>query len=200
MIWKRIFIKFSVAVFLAAGAAFLFLPREYFPDFYNPIFMGISSLFSAISVLFFNFIFYPDNSQKKQALLNFQAAGTFILLLNGAGALGLYQLYKIGFQYDKLLHFLTPLIMVLTAAQFFAVYFNWSLKKLIMITVGLTAVIGLGWEIFELFFDYFFKTKTLGFYGKYVIWDSAMDILANLGGILTAVLIFFLKKRIIKVV
>ena len=53
----------------------------------------------------------------RRELLQFQTALATGMALNGIGSLGAWGLYKYGFDYDKLVHFVFPALMVYFGAR-----------------------------------------------------------------------------------
>lgn len=200
--------KFIAAVFIIAGLILIFGKREWFPDFYRPQFMGIIALLSAFLIVLPSLIFSarggfafgekpsPEELNKQKSLNLLQAVLVAGLALNSLGALGLFQLYKIGFEYDKLLHFVVPFLSVMAFSRFGLDWYGWSLKKSIILSTVLVILGGFFWEFFEFFGDRLFKTEMSGYYGKFIIkdtiWDLAMNFFGVIGGILSFI---FIKKH-----
>ena len=199
--------KFIAAVFIIAGLILIFGKREWFPEFYRPQFMGIIAFVSALLIILPRFIFSarggsafsgkPSSEElNKQKSLNLlQAVLVVGLALNSLGALGLFQLYKIGFEYDKLIHFVVPFLSVIAFSRFGLDWYGWSFGKSIILAAVLVILGGFLWELFEFFGDRLFKTEMSGYYGKFIIkdtvWDLAMNFFGVIGGILSFV---FIKK------
>jgi len=190
------FIKFSIAIFSAAGVILLLGPRTWFPGFYNPRFMGSLAFISIFIILLLAIILKADSKKKQKALLEFQSAVTSTLLLSGAGGLGLYRLYLIGFQYDKVIHFLIAYITTIALIDFIQKWYDVNLKKSIILTCVIVALLGLFWEITEFLTDVMFGVHTFGIYGKYVVWDTFMDIMMNFLGLFLGVISVGGQKKI----
>lgn len=163
---------------------------EWFPDFYNPQFMGAMGLLSAILIVFPSFVFVPSLMDKKQKALNFlQNVLVVSLLLSAAGALGLFQLYKVGFEYDKFLHFMISALFIISITYFNYHWYEIGFKNSLVKAVILVVVCGFLWELFELFGDKNFGTQMLGYYGEFVSEDTFWDLIMNtLGGAVGAVI------------
>lgn len=197
MHYKKL-IKFSIAVFIIAGFIMILGKREWFPDFYTPLFAGTMSFVSAFLIFLPKILFKTENPAKEKYITELQAFVSIALLLNGAGALGLFQLYKIGFQYDKLIHFTVPFLMAIEGVRLFNIFKENSFKKSLIKGSLWVFTGGVVWEILEFFSDLIFKTKTWGVYGNYVWADTIGDLSFNLIGIIAAIfiLIFFNKKSL----
>lgn len=103
---QKTFLKFSSTLLVLIGLFLLVSPSEWFPDFYNPIFMGILALISPILIYLPRFILTKSTPQKRKLILDMRSIIAFALLVNFAGELGLFQLYRYGFEYDKFAHFI----------------------------------------------------------------------------------------------
>ena len=192
---KNKFIQFSVIVFIIAGLALTLGSREWFPDFYNPIFMGSIAFVSAFLILAPQFIFCSKEEEKKEVVIKLQKFIAISLLISGIGALGFYKLYEIGFEYDKFAHFIISLLGVVVFTNFINKWYKFTIKKSLFISIGFILIVGFLWEPLELFSDWLFKTQTLGLYGEYIIKDTAIDIIMNIIGILSGSIITLLKSK-----
>jgi len=199
---KNIFLAFSVLVFIFAGFILLLVEGERFPEFYNPHFMGLASFVSALLILLPALVFkidsdteQPQRLYKRRSLQNLQVIIAITLLLNGAGSLGLYQLYRIGFEYDKLLHFATPFVFTVFIARF--IYYWYALRSIRAITLSALVVLigGFLWEAGEILTDAVFGTQSFGIYGQYIVRDTVIDLVLNGVGVLLAVGILRYDKR-----
>ncbi len=189
--------KIIAFIFVIAGLVFILGKRVWFPEFYRPQFMGTIAFISAFLIVLPNLIFkFPDDPLKQKTLNFFQNVLVVSLLLNGLGGLGLFQLYKIGFEYDKLLHLIVPFLSVMALSRFGFDWYKWSFKKSIIISAILVVFGGFLWELFEFFGDRFFKTEMLGYYGKFIAEDTVWDLIINLFGVASGALSsVFIKKR-----
>ncbi len=189
------FIKFSVIAFIIGGLILLFGKGEWFPDFYNPKFMGVIGLFCAFLIILPRLIFKTTISETKEKALTFlQNILVISLLLNAAGALGLFQLYKVGFEYDKFLHFIIPVISVIAIAYFSYNWYGHTLRKSLILAAMLVFLGSFLWELYEFFGDWTFKTQMLGQYGKFVAKDTLWDLIMNFLGTICAVIVLLYKK------
>lgn len=187
------FIRFTITAFVIIGAVLLFGSAEWFPDFYNPTFMGVWALISALLIVAPVVLFKSDDPKKMRAAVGLQMGLTLALIFNGFGALGLYQLFKLGIPYDKIVHFLSSLILTVSFANFVWLWFGIHSKKLVVFVLFFALLVGIGWEGLEFSLDFLFGTNTLGINGEYIIWDSTVDIIMDILGILFGFLIFIHK-------
>jgi hypothetical protein len=190
---RQRFIQLAIAIYIISGLTLLLGERSWFPNFYNPGFMGTLALASAAAIILPKLVFEKsDDLNKREALLNFQV--TISLLLNGAGGLGLYQLYQHGFEYDKLMHFLVPAMFTASGARFISIWFGTKIEKALLLSAILVISGSLAWEVFEFLSDWYIGTQTLGFYGEEITKDTIIDIIANTIGIIFGS-IFMLRKK-----
>ncbi len=120
------FIGLIVIIFVLAGFIFLVGKKEWFPKWYRPFFIGSVSFLSAF------LIFSSIEPQKQKTLLKVKATIALSLSLNGLGGLGLFQLYKVGIPYDKILHFFIPLIVVLVLVPFIKIWYRTSFNSAVI--------------------------------------------------------------------
>jgi len=132
MQYGRKLIRFTSLIFILAGLILLFSSKDIFPNFYNPAFMGISSLFSAFIIMVPELVLRSETKLKNDAIIIFQLGLTLAIILNGLGSLGMYQLFEWGFQYDKLTHFLSSMVLGFVFANVLAVWRDMNIKKLFM--------------------------------------------------------------------
>ncbi len=193
------FVKFSVIIFVIGSLILLFGKGKWFPDFYNPQFMGIIGLISAILIVLPSLIFTPSTSSwqapKQKALNLLQNVLVISLLLSAAGALGLFQLYKVGFEYDKILHFIIPSLFIIVITYFNYHWYGISFRKSLIIALILVTISGFLWELFELFGDKNFGTQMLGYYGEFVSEDTFWDLIMNTLGSIVGVIIAIMKIK-----
>ena len=182
----------SHSLFLLA-AAFLFLaPRSWLPSFYEPGLWGTVALLSPLLVWLPKKILHAPTEEKKGFLLKTQSFIACSLLINGAGEFGLFQLSRVGFEFDKFTHFLVPFLLSLAYSEGLRLWTNLSSRE-IWIRVAMTLFFaGLLWEFLEMLSDALFHTKEWGMYGENIPADTLADILFNSAGILFA---FFIQKR-----
>ncbi len=193
---KEKILKFSIAGFLLAGLILILGRKSWFPDFYAPVLMAIFSWLSAFFIILPRFLFRSkqnDSEARKKSLVDFQITLAISLVLNGLGVLGLFQLYKVGFEYDKAIHFITGLIMSVSFARLLFFRYGFSFRKAVLLSASLMLIAGIGWEVFEFFSDLIFGTKTLGVYGMQIKKDTILDLIFDFAGVVAGALV--LKSR-----
>ncbi|MDP1629035.1 MAG: DUF2238 domain-containing protein [bacterium] len=185
--------KIIAVIFIIAGFILFFGKRGWFPDFYNPEFMGVVAFISAFLIISPRLIFKAADSGQQKILNLLQGSIVAGLSLNGLGALGLY---RADFGYDKILHFFVPLLFTIVIANFCRQWYKLTFKKSIILSMIIIFLAGLFWEFFEFFCDNLFNTKMLGYCGEFIVEDTVLDLIAGFFGIIGGVLILF-RKRIL---
>lgn len=196
--YRKKFLKVSTAFFLIVGAFLLFGPKHWFPSLYYPLYFGIIALISPLLVYLPSFAIARETPRKTDLMLNLQVIICFSLLINLSGQLGLYQLYKIGFEYDKFAHFLVCMLFAFILEEILKEWFHISFIKRFLIVVLALLFSGFVWEIFEVVSDFFFGTQEWGVNGMYGITDTLKDIGFNLLGIFFGILVSSIPKKMKK--
>lgn len=111
-----------------------------------------------------------------------------------AGELGLYQLYRYGFQYDKFAHFVVSMLFAFILGEALKEWTRFPSRKIVWLVILIMFGSGILWEIFEAASDYLFKTQEWGVYGNYLAWDTVADIGFNTLGALAGVIVFKIPK------
>lgn len=189
------FTKSVIVLYIFAGLILLFGPKSLFPSFYKPNLMAALALVSIISIWLPSVIFRTQNEIKKRAREVLQLNIAVNLLINGAGGLGLYRLYLIGFEYDKLTHYVTPFLLVIGFYYFLRTWQDLTHKKALLFVVAGVLMAGFGWEVLEYLSDVLFDTQLLGGGSAQVARDTIFDVIANILGITTAVVYLYIKNR-----
>jgi hypothetical protein len=178
------------------GCLLLVLPKEWFPNFYSPIFLGVIALISPILIYLPKWILTRSTPRKRKLVLEMRSVIAFSLLVNFAGELGLFQLYRYGFEYDKLAHFSVSMLFAFILSESLKEWEDFSLTKRLLITLLIVFASGILWEFFEASSDFLFKTKVWGVYGKHLVTDTYTDIFFNtLGGIAGIIISLIPKKK-----
>lgn len=189
--------KFSliVAFFLCiAGIILLSFDIQFFPSFYDVRYMGIASLVGAVCIILLpRFLQVPHTDphaeKKNHGVDVLQFCLTFALLNNALGDLGLYELYKVGFEYDKLVHFVTPLVLTVLLHKFFEERFEFSHRSALLLTFGIIFLGALSWELYEYFADLIFQTHIYGVFGTDIVRDTILDVSCGTMGTLSGLLL-----------
>lgn len=196
----RKFVKFSITFLLASGIVLLIFPVHWFPEFYDVRYMGIGAVVCAVAIILLPKIFFvtPDTlrAEKKNKTADlFQLGFTVAVINNALGDMGLYQLYKVGFEYDKFIHLTTSFLAVIIIAVVLEGRFEIRVFYSILVALMVVVIAGLGWELFEYLSDTVFKTHLYGVYGININSDTQFDILSNTFGAIIGALVLFLKKK-----
>ena len=197
----KLFIRISVIALVFVGLILLLFPVDWFPSFYDVRYMGLAVFGGAAAIIILPRILNAltgatDDKNKKQAVNLFQFLLTVAMTSNALGDLGSYQLYKIGFQYDKLIHFSNSLLGVFIGAIVLYKLFEIRLPHAIAIAFIAVIVCGIGWEVFERISDFLFKTHIAGVYASDVSNDTKFDLLFDaIGAISGAILIYYANIR-----
>ncbi|MHB9019451.1 MAG: hypothetical protein ACYC3G_01045 [Minisyncoccota bacterium] len=179
--------KIISILFIIGGMVLIFGKSDWFPDFYNPMFMGAMSFISAFLVVSSRIFLEPKDPQQEKVVDMIQAGMIFASVLGALGSLGLFQLYRIGIQYDKILHFLNSFILTIVLTRSFEIWKDFNFKRAITISIFIIFLGGIIWEIYELLGDTLFDTQMLGYYGKFVISDTVWDLVMNSFGIILGI-------------
>ncbi|MDP2648190.1 MAG: DUF2238 domain-containing protein [Candidatus Yanofskybacteria bacterium] len=181
----------TTAILTVAAGFILFLgPRSWFPDFYAPRFMGVVSFIFTILLFAPNLIFrvkgiHRHFELKNNAILNLRFAMAICFLLSGAGELGLWQLYSVGLPYDKFVHFIVPLILVIAVSDILYHWGEWPRKRAMAVSMAAVLFASFFWEAIEFYSDRIFGTQLFGVYGTHVskdtVWDMIFDVLGVVG-------------------
>jgi hypothetical protein len=160
----KIFPKIAIVLFLLVGIILLLTDESRWPDYYDLPYMGWASLVCALLILL-----CPKRLKLPLAL---------VLMFNASGDLGLYELYKYGFEYDKVIHFMSPFIAMIVLIPIVGVP-----RAFLIVIAG-----ALAWESFEFLADKFIKTHLFGVYRHQIFRDTITDVVMNLLGITIGIL------------
>lgn len=190
----RDFLKFSSIILVITGLILLLGPKRWFPGFYNPIFMGIIALISPLLIYLPKFILKKSTPQKRKLVLEMRSVIAFSLIVNIAGELGLYQLYKYGFEYDKFAHFIVSMLFAFILGESLKEWDRLPSKKIMWLAFLIVFSSGILWEIFEATSDFLFKTKEWGAYGRHLVLDTYLDVTFNILGALAGIIVSKIPK------
>jgi hypothetical protein len=188
------FLKFSGGTLVIMGFILLLGPDRWFPNFYSPVFMGIIALLSPFLIYLPKFFLKKSTLRKRNLILKMRSVIAFSLLVNFTGELGLFQLYKYGFEYDKFAHVVVSMAFAFVLGESLREWEQLHSRKLILIVFLIVFSSGMLWEIFEASSDYLFKTQEWGVYGNHLALDTYKDIGFNTLGALAGIIVFKIPK------
>ena len=195
MIFQKSSYRFVSIGMAIVGLILLLAPVDWFPSFYAVRFMGIGALVFAAGVQLPPVIFHGRRGLQAKAVFNLQKAVTIGLLLSGAGELGLWQLYRIGFPYDKLVHFIVPAMLAASLAGMGLHYWRMRFSRALFLAAGIVILLGVGWEAVEFYSDKLFGTQLFGVYGTDISIDTIVDLICNVLGVSTSLAIVAVKEK-----
>lgn len=190
----RYFLRFASILLVLMGCILLFSPRAWFPNFYSPVFMGVIALLSPFLIYLPKLILRKSNPKKRKLILEMRSVIAFALLINFGGELGLFQLYKVGFEYDKFSHFLVSMMFAFILGESLKEWEHFSLRKRMLVVLLIVFATGLIWEFFEASSDFLFKTQEWGVYGQHLALDTLKDIGFNTLGAIAGIVVFMLPR------
>ncbi|MDP2709457.1 MAG: hypothetical protein Q8O93_05475 [bacterium] len=169
-------------MFAAAGLILLVGRENWWPDFYSPRFFSAIFFISALAVVLPKHFLKTSDDCKREAVIFLRSAVAFALTANALGELYLYQLYKYGLEYDKLIHFASVFFLTVAFTLFWHIWREAPFKQALKLAVILAIAASFLWEGFEFLSDMIFKTREFGIYGQYKLADTAWDLLSDLAG------------------
>jgi asparagine N-glycosylation enzyme membrane subunit Stt3 len=196
----KLIINFSVSFLLLGSLVLFFGNRNWWPGYYSPNYFSITFFSSAIIIILPKILLKAKDQCKKDSIILFQTVSSIALILNALGELGFYQLYKYGFQYDKVIHFTSSLLFVLALTSVIELWNNTTLKKALRLAIILVLIGSILWEFFEFFSDLIFKTSEFGVYGKYKLSDTIFDIIFDMIGVVIGIYIMSTPKLSKKII
>lgn len=156
--------------------------REWWPGFYSPYLFGFAFLLSALMIRISSFAFRPLPGQDRAEAVFLRFVIAFSLTLNALGELYLYQLYRFGLQFDKLVHFSVAFLFVIAIANYDQAHYGFDSRKALREAVMIVLLCSILWEIAEYLSDALFNTKEFGMYGQNKFYDTLFDLIADLSG------------------
>ncbi len=188
----------SLILFLL-GLLLLIVPKNWLPSFYHPIFLGVLFLLSPLLIYAPTLLLTRRSSERKRLLVvKMRSIAAFSIIMNTGGELGLFQLYRFGFEYDKLAHFLVPMLLAFILAESLRAWEHFSRRKIILLVFLIAFLVGLFWELLEWGSDRLFHTDEWGVLGTHVAGDTYHDIIFNTLGSIAGLFIFCLPPKIKK--
>lgn len=192
--WQKRFLKFSSIILVIIGLLLLFGKKSWFPNFYNPLFLGVIAVISPLLIYLPKFFLTKSSPKKRKLILEMRSVITFSLLVNFAGELGLFQLYKYGFEYDKFAHFIVSMLFAFILGEALSEWEQLSPGRILWLIFLVVFSSGILWEIFEATSDLLFKTQEWGVYGKHLVGDTYRDIAFNTLGAIAGIVVFMIPK------
>lgn len=196
------FLKFSFWAFVLGGLVLFFSNPAWFPDFYDTKYFGVSALLYALVIILPALVWRIDNkteksiaNKKTKALARLQSALAVALWLGVIGSLGLFRLYKFGFEYDKLAHFLSSSVISIALIYFLFNWYELRFKESVFFGVILVVAGGFLWEFIEFSSDFLFNTNSFGIYGEDIFRDSLWDIISDILGAVFGAGFLILRRR-----
>jgi hypothetical protein len=180
-------VRVSLIILICTNALLLVVPERFLPSFYDTQYIHLFSIGSILLIYFLprhlKVSAQDQNALEKNKVIDqLQILITLILYANILGDLGLYQLYKIGFPYDKFIHFLIPLLCMIFFPKFLHIRFGIPFSRACIYSFIFILSSGILWEISEYLADTIFKTHIFGVYGQDLIHDTTLDLLSDLLG------------------
>lgn len=172
---RQKFIRTTQWIFIIFGFVLFFYHPSFLPVYYRPRLMGtmavLYSFFIQLPLLIFR---APPRSSAAADVERLQVGLSIWLLLNGLGSLGLWGLYQVGISYDKFVHFIFPVLVIVPGFSLVRSLYGWSSKKALITLVLLICVSAVAWEYAE-----YASARWLhfGFFGQLFDQDSILDIL-----------------------
>jgi len=158
--------------------------------------MGSMSFISAFLIVSPRVFLEPKNQQQEKAVDMIQAGIVFALVIGALGTLGLYQLYKVNFQFDKFVHFANSFIFSIVIIRSCEGWRGFSFGRSIFLAVTIIFLGGIAWEIYEFLGDNLFGTQMLGHYGEFITHDTIWDLIMNGLGMISGVLsLYFFENK-----
>lgn len=175
-------IDISICFLIAAGVFLLLGKNSWWPSYYSPHYFGVFFFVSSFLIILAKLVLSTKDEKRNQAAIIFQTSIVSALVLNALGELYLYQLYRYGFQYDKVLHFANALIFVISVEilgeYWYGLKFRYSLPLAVFFVIAFSFI----WEISEYTVDLTFKTSEFGIYGQYKFLDTFFDLAMDFAG------------------
>jgi len=185
-----------LSFFLSVIGLFFFLGDPlWFPSFYHPKIMGVVSFIFIFLLSLPRLLFRgAESPERKKAVSRLERAIAFSLLLSASGTLGLYQFYRYGFEYDKLVHFLFSFIMTFALADFVSAWYGVRPARAIFGVGVLIMVGGIIWELIEIFSQTIFGVSLVTIFDASLTRDTILDLVLDFLGIIFGWILFRRKR------
>lgn len=185
----RLFSQLIVFSLLIAGFVLLALPVSAFPSFYDVRYMGTAAVLGAFIIAgvprFFRVSSQELRAQEKNRAADiFQFWLAFAIATNALGDLGLYQLYRIGIEFDKMVHFGISLIAIIMIPAILGLRFEIRKSRSFAAAIMITLIVSVGWEAYEYAMDRVWLTRLSGVNGFDISRDTKFDIVFDVLGVM----------------
>ena len=154
--YKRIetFMRLTAFSMIAMGLVLFFGNGAWWPSFYQPVYLSLTMFSSGMLIIFSRYVLKPLDFERQESIIWLRLVITIALSLNVLGELYLYQLYKYGFQYDKLIHFTSSFLFLTVIASFYEKWHKDKQSRAVVIAVIIVVAGSLLWELIEFSSDF----------------------------------------------
>src|SRR3989344_7838467 len=152
-----------------------------------PVYWPITVYFLIVSLISIWFFKYDYNKHKDIALFEFFVL--LIVLFHIVGVKWIYSAFPIT---NYLLHFLVGVILGIFTVSTLKKRNKMRFLDLFLISIAIVFLLGVGWEIFEYFWDLIVTVKFGGIPAQSSRMDTLLDLISDLlGGILGTLICLF---------
>ena len=196
----RVFSDFVAIFFVSASLLLWVLPTRLIPDFYDRYYMSVASIFGVGIIYVLPRLFrvasdVPGAIEKNKAVDYFQLFLTGVIFANALGEFGLYQLYKIGFEFDKFLHLGISFLSVLILPRLVEARYGTRRIRAMWLVFLFIFCGGFVWELYEFLTDLILGTHLFGVYQGNITQDTKMDVLCNIIGAMLGIALGWIKMK-----
>lgn len=197
----KLFTGLAAIFFVLASLVLWALPGKLVPGFYDRYYMIIANLLSVGIIYGLPRLFAvpqdaPDAPTKNQVVDYFQLFLTAIIMGDALGNYGLYELYKVGFEFDKLLHFAVTFSSLLILPRLVEARFSMRPRRAMLLIFFIIISCGVLWEVYEFLADFILGTHLFGvFHSGDISQDTKMDLLCDVGGSTLGLMVGWVRKK-----
>ncbi len=192
------FIRATQGVLIIFGCLLFLYHPAFLPAYYRPWLMGLTAILYSFCIQLPALVFsIPSHSTAASSVERqlfyrerLQVGLSIGFLLGGLGSLGFWGLYKVGIPYDKFIHFIFPVLVIVPASSLLRALYGWSWKKSLILLALAACVSGIAWEFVEYASFHWLR---FGFFGQLFDSDSLRDIYTTFLGVGVAAV--FLVRR-----
>ncbi len=209
LIWlhakTKLFSDLVAMLFVSASLLLWLLPARLIPDFYDRYYMSVASILGVAIIYVLPRLFrvasdMPGAIEKNKAVDYFQLLLTGVIFANALGEFGLYQLYKIGFEFDKFLHLGISFLSVLILPRLVEPHYGIPRMRAMWLVFLFIFCGGFVWELYEFLTDLILGTHLFGVYQGNITQDTKMDVLCNIIGATLGLMLGWVRMRKEKIV